>query len=794
MNSICILALSYLASLTSVTRADVTFGIASQVTTGNHLTYSSNVQEPYDECGESSCPACTAYKSCVGPMVQTDQQTLNAGDCILWEYSTTGGSDAFEAFVGVFTSTGSLSLLQVSRGGSCAWLLGEVATAAGGGGTVLLSLAELAGKAAGSLQSDNVLADDGSRLRRLDASALRSQPLSINFRRTDGSKIDVTNLQEPMKIVLQVDDPNATCAFWDTELAKWSSEGVETLPSETPGMLVCATRHLSIFGGVVSVVLRNVVVALECSTFSTLMDAAAFEKLGQTDWHQQSAGVLSICILVFLVLALCITVRADRQTLKHIPWDATEAMLMRVKEAPKRKEVPKEESKEESKESEEEQGDGTTKKNEKRKSEKENAAGGDWELPSIFRTMRGLVEASLDTVNQATGGGNFVEEIKEVVSNAETGTINRSIGMIQSHRSGACQATIKVVQTGVDETHTGPITGEVSPEVGGRRSNPASRARATIRASIREIVEVAGRVRFSGLAKVNALHGNAIENGTGAATSFLERGYFCRLALLLPAVHNWLKLRQMSVLIPYSVRAMLIGMKVISAEALCALFFSSSAPTPDSDPKCNPPSDDFERLVQSVTVGFVTAFLGDGIIFLLYLVQRKKVLHKPEWTEALIARQRFWWSFRTRAFWVISICYIIFCKMYAWLFLANVRKVDASKWADSVLWTLFQDLILKPLCVAVILTTMSSLLLCCRPSLKRKIEAHWKDVDEDEDLEDQNRSEAGSEESHVSHVISGASSIPEVEEEAPPTVVIDRRTSKDSQMDFVGILPGAMPS
>ena len=156
---------------------------------------------------------------------------------------------------------------------------------------------------------------------------------------------------------------------------------------------------------------RNVVVALECSTFSTLMDAAAFEKLGQTDWHQQSAGVLSICILVvawwwgnflgrllpglrlfydrrseicivlqglqqkilsllcdlklkkhplfwgschnltnlslytpavwdsanlqkcpmpeFLVLALCITVRADRQTLKHIPWDATEAMLMR---------------------------------------------------------------------------------------------------------------------------------------------------------------------------------------------------------------------------------------------------------------------------------------------------------------------------------------------------------------------------------------------------------------------------------------------------------------------------------
>lgn len=49
---------------------------------------------------------------------------------------------------------------------------------------ILQGLAELGGKEAASLQSDNVLADDGAR--RL-ASALRSQPLSINFRRTDGA-------------------------------------------------------------------------------------------------------------------------------------------------------------------------------------------------------------------------------------------------------------------------------------------------------------------------------------------------------------------------------------------------------------------------------------------------------------------------------------------------------------------------------------------------------------------------------------------------------------------------------
>lgn len=35
--------------------------------------------------------------------------------------------------------------------------------------------------------------------------------------------------------------------------------------------------------------------------------------------------------------------------------------------------------------------------------------------------------------------------------------------------------------------------------------------------------------------------------------------------------------------------------QVISAEAMGALFFSSSAPTPDSDPKCSPPSDAWSK-------------------------------------------------------------------------------------------------------------------------------------------------------------------------------------------------------
>jgi len=340
----------------------------------------------------------------------------------------------------------------------------------------------------------------------------------------------------------------------------------------------------------------------------------------------------------------------------------------------------------------------------------------------------------------------------------------------------------------MDEVVENGEIGQTRPsenEGAGERKN--SGVRASIRASIRNVVEVAGRVQRRAVAKVSALRGNVQRSGSGAATSFLQSGFLCRLGMLLPAGHTWLKIRQMSVLIPYSVRVALIGMKVISAAAMGALFFSSSAPTPDSDPDCTPPEDQWERLLQTVIVGLVTAFLSDGIIFILFMVQRKSVVRRKEWTERAKARQRMWWRFRTGAFWLLTFLYSCGCQLYTLLFLANVRKVDSDKWLESFLWTLFQDLLLKPFLVALILTTMSSLVLCCRPSIGRTIEAEWteegttRDEGENHESHDPEPEESviisaassdAEEESDVK--ISHASSEPEVEEEAPAKVVIDR--------------------
>jgi len=78
-------------------------------------------------------------------------------------------------------------------------------------------------------------------------------------------------------------------------------------------------------------------------------------------------------------------------------------------------------------------------------------------------------------------------------------------------------------------------------------------------------------------------------------------------------------------------------------------------------------------------------------------------------------------------------------------------------------------------------------LLCMHHGGSRKVRAQWEEKVDEENENDQadHHSEAESEESDVK--ISCASSEPEVEEEAPAKVVIDR-----DQKDFHGILPGTI--
>ena len=117
-------------------------------------------------------------------------------------------------------------------------------------GPIVMTIMGLSEEASSKLATDNVLA--AGRL----ASSLKSKAISVNFWTSDGMRIPLSGLDPPLTIVVQVGDPNATCAFWDEEGAKWSNTGVRTLPGQEPNKITCSTTHLTLFGGVVDVLLK----------------------------------------------------------------------------------------------------------------------------------------------------------------------------------------------------------------------------------------------------------------------------------------------------------------------------------------------------------------------------------------------------------------------------------------------------------------------------------------------------------------------------------------------------------
>lgn len=267
-------------------------------------------------------------------------------------------------------------------------------------------------------------------------------------------------------------------------------------------------------------------------------------------------------------------------------------------------------------------------------------------------------------------------------------------------------------------------------------------------------------------------------HGASTVRSILTSRWYIRVGLLFPAFHPWIALLRLSLLTSYKVRVSLIFLKLATAGATNALFFTSSSPPLDSDPACRTPQSLGARLVQNTVVGMVSACLGDCVVFALFLVQDRKPIAK-DWTEEAKKWQLAVWKMRAVVFWLVWLAYLAISLLYILVFLANRRLEDAHSWYMSTGMSLLQDLVVLPLFLALALGTTASLALL-NSRIRRSIEAKWL-------------------EGHETQAFRG-----EPEEEAPPS----RRTSEHSwhfhvgrgrapgveqapeQQDFARILPG----
>ena len=552
----------------------------------------------------------------------------------------------------------------------------EVLSSAGqeSGDSLLLTVLALDEVSSSNIETDAVLGE---------ASVLSSQALSINFWKKDGTRLEVRELAHPLSFTLDISDPVTQCAFWGEDISRWSDVGTTMLVNNST--IQCTTSHLTIFGGVKDVLLRNIVLALTCSTISTLLSSDAFSKLQNTTWLSELPAILNFAFHLLGGLCVVLAWLYDRKLERVVPWRERELVLMQVKKN-------------------EEEG-GLEKEEENRDSAPRPTFwtdGGDAPRPSCWSRCMGGFNSSLEYVSHATGGDAAIDALKEVAGNADIAAVNRAISSIQSHKCGVARSQIRIF----------------------KQTKRVISDRQTI---------------TRGVTLSNFVTGSE-DQGEVAARAFLERGWLCRIATLWPATHPWMTATHFNMLAPVRVSVALVFLKVTSAAALSAVFFSSGSPSPDADPECSPPAGGLERTVQSVTVGLVTAMLGDMIIAILFTFQVKKVVFAPgEWSEQQKRRQYTYWSLWSLLFWLVFFLYGSFCQLYICLFLANVTKADAGSWLQSMGVTVLEDLVLKSLLTALILATIATAVLCCRPKVIRRIEQKWMKENEAEQqqLEDE---------------------------------------------------------
>ena len=619
-------------------------------------------------------------------------------------------------------------------------VLAQAADAAGSE-VVLLSFTTLSANV-----SDKIRSDDSRLARRLAADAagtdtgstLVGQSISIEFRTSGGSKLEIKNLAEPMEFLLPVSAENATCAYFDEEALRWSTEGVETIATSS-GQVICRTSHLSIFGGVLGFVFGNIVSVLKCSTASQIFSAEGVAKLGQHQWLSHSASMLVFACFFLFAAGFCLAVRLDTKVSNAIPWEHKEPLLLRTKTSVAQTLEPED--------------------NEDVAENAENKSC----CTRIWEFLEASAEWLLWGIGLFFGYENLSEVLKEFLPNAPESVVNRCITSIHAHKTGTSRDSIDGVKKMVKSisrtrsflTET-PESGNEqtvseNPETDEERKKPFSRILSRTASNLNTPGMMRKMKSFDPSHSVHLLEYEEIRaRGEKAVQSFISSTIMNRIFLLFPSIHPWLETARFSLFTSHATRAALIITKLTSAAAAAALFYSSSSVSPDSDPDCLPPTDLLSSMIQAATVGLVTAFVGDTVVFILFMIQTREAVDKHEWDPLAREKQLRRWKWKSMVFWVIWTSHLCLCMFYTLAFLANVSSEDAAAWLEGCAISLLQDLVIFPLTVALILAIFASLAICCSQKVKQRIDNDWFGAEESEEEQEMEGEKDGAEQENHS--------------------------------------------
>eukprot|EP00913_Durusdinium_trenchii_P008024 g7524.t1 len=318
------------STTSSSTTSSSTTSSSTSTSTSTTATSSSSTSSSTSTSSTSSSASTSTLTSVTKTVVQQVLSNLsnsNDGSTLAFLLEETRvGPTTFAAFSAAFSEAWPDSFTIPAIGGIVEIsreVMQEVTSEAKIDGPVLVSITTINEELSAAFRSDEAL---GLRETYFE---LRSKLLSVNFWNEEGRRLKVT-LMTPITLQLvDVEDENATCAFWDARASRWSKEGMETLPSD-PTTLRCNVFHLTTFGAVTNRIARNIELSFQCSTFASLMDESAFSKLSEPKWLQHSSAILSIIFLILSLTAMSIAVWVDWRSKDKLPQHQREILLMRV--------------------------------------------------------------------------------------------------------------------------------------------------------------------------------------------------------------------------------------------------------------------------------------------------------------------------------------------------------------------------------------------------------------------------------------------------------------------------------
>jgi len=140
-------------------------------------------------------------------------------------------------------------------------------------------------------------------------------PLSSRLVGLDAIDISVSGLEEPIHITMDATrEPSSTCAYWDEVASAWIVGELDFL-DESGTTFVCATPHLTIFGGVLS----GFSASFQC-TNAEVMTSEAMSKLGTGGWQSGLGAILLIMIIIAEILLMAVLTYITRKQMELREW------------------------------------------------------------------------------------------------------------------------------------------------------------------------------------------------------------------------------------------------------------------------------------------------------------------------------------------------------------------------------------------------------------------------------------------------------------------------------------------